>query len=79
MAQWLMNPTSNHEEPSNHEDFHQPPSVGRLGSSVAVAVVGRCCGCSRTTATALIQPRAWEPPYASDAAVKRQKTKKINK
>ena len=31
----------------------------------------------RPAATALIKPLAWEPPYASDAALKGQKTKKI--
>ena len=30
----------------------------------------------RPAATALIQPLAWEPPYAMDAALKRQKTNK---
>ena len=30
----------------------------------------------RPEATALIQPLAWEPPYAMDAALKRQKEKK---
>ena len=35
----------------------------QLGSGIAVA------------ATALIRPLAWEPPYAKDAALKRQKEK----
>ena len=39
----------------------------RLGSRVAVAVW------YRPAATALIQPLAWEPPYAVGAALKRQK------
>ena len=30
----------------------------------------------RLAAAALIQPLAWEPPYAVGAALKRQKTKK---
>ena len=30
----------------------------------------------RPVAIALIQPLAWEPPYAAGAALKRQKTKK---
>ena len=33
----------------------------------------------RPAATALIGPLAWEPPYAMDVALKRQKTKKQNK
>ena len=31
----------------------------------------------RPAATALIQPLAWEPPYATSVALKRQKRKKI--
>ena len=38
-----------------------------FGSSVTVAVV------CRPAATALIQPLAWELPYAAGAALKRQK------
>jgi len=34
---------------------------------------------SRLTATALIRPLAWEPPYAWSAALKGQKTKKKRK
>ena len=33
----------------------------------------------RPVATALIQPLAWEPPYASDLALKRQKQTNKNK
>ena len=48
--------------------------------------VGRRCGLDlallwlwhRPAATALIQPLAWEPPYAADAALKGQKDKKQN-
>ena len=43
-----------------------------LGSGVAVTVA------YRPAATALIRPLAWEPPYATGAALKRQKTKKKN-
>jgi len=31
----------------------------------------------RGAATALIRPLAWEPPYATGVALKRQKTKEI--
>ena len=34
---------------------------------------------SRPAAVALIQPLAWEPPYAAGAALKRQKDKNKNK
>ena len=33
----------------------------------------------RPTAIALIQPLAWEPPYATDAALKAKKIKKLKK
>ena len=33
----------------------------------------------KLAATALIRPLAWEPPYATDVALKRQKTKKKKK
>ena len=33
----------------------------------------------RPAAVALIQPLAWEPPYATGVAPKRQKTKKLKK
>ena len=44
----------------------------RLGSGVAVALVLAGVG----AATAPIRPLAWEPPYATGAALKRQKKKK---
>ena len=44
----------------------------QLGSGVAVAVC-------RPAATALIGPLAWEPPYATGVALKRQKTKNKTK
>jgi len=38
----------------------------------------RCCWLwQRPAAAAQIRPLAWEPPYAADAALKRQKRKKI--
>ena len=48
--------------------------------------VGHRCGSNlallwlwhRPVATALIGPLAWEPPYATGAALERQKDKKIN-
>ena len=55
-----------------------------MGSESGIAVscgVGRKCGLDPEwlwlwrglTATALIRPLAWEPPYAVGAALKRQK------
>ena len=80
MAHWLKNPTSIHENAGS-----MPGTSVDLGSGVAVSCrVGCRCGldplllwlCCRPAATALIQPLAWEPPYAMDAALKRQKTRK---
>ena len=58
-----------------HHSLHNTVSCG----------VGRRCGLDlallwlwcRPAAAALIRPLAWEPPYATGAALKRQKTKKI--
>ena len=42
-----------------------------------MARIPSCCGCGvGPAAVALIQPLAWEPPYAVGAALKRQKNKK---
>ena len=53
------------------------------GSSIAMSCgVGCRCGLDpvllwcRPAATALIRPLAWEPPYATGVALKRQETKK---
>ena len=64
-----------------------PHSVG-WGSGVAVRCgVGHRCGSEpkllwlwcRLSATALILPLAWEPPYARRAALKKEKKKKKKK
>ena len=47
-------------------------SQTQLGSGVDVAV-------ARLVATAPIRPLAWEPPYAADENLKRQKNKKKNR
>ena len=40
-----------------------------------MAWIWGCCGCGvGWAATALIRPLAWEPPYATGAALKGQKT-----
>ena len=82
MAQWLTNPTRNHEVAFNT----WPHSLG-YGSSAAMSCGVGCRHGSdpelprlwcRLAATAQIRPLAWESPYAAGAAqeiAKRQKTK----
>ena len=83
MAQWLANPTG------NHEDAGSIPGSCSVGWGSGVAM-GCGVGCRRGSDPALlwlwhrpaamapIQPLAWEPPYAVGAAqemAKRQKNK----
>ena len=86
MAQWLTNPTRNHEVADS------VPALAQWvkGSGVAVSCGVGCRRGSdpalpwlwrRLVATALIQPLAWEPPYAAGAALEkaeRQNKTKIN-
>ena len=80
MAQWLMNPTTNHEVADLIPGLTQWVKDSALPLSC-----GAGCRCSsdpallwlwhRPAATALIQPLFWESPYATGVALKRQKTK----
>ena len=80
MAQWLTNPTRNHEVAGSI------PGLAQGGSGFAVGCgVGRRPGSGpvllwlwhRPAPTALIGPLAWEPPYATGAALEKgKKTKK---
>ena len=81
MAQPVKNPTSIHKGEG---------LIPRLAQWVTGCRVALSCGVGRRrgrnlvwlwlwcklAATALIQPLGWEPPYAKDEALKRQKKKK---
>ena len=81
MAQWLMNPASIHEDVGcgtlSGLRIWLAVSCGvtlRWGSDPALLWLWH-----RPAATTLIQPLAWEPPYASSVALKKKERKKERK
>ena len=67
VAQWLTNPTKNHEVSGSIPAMSC--GVGcRHGSDPTLLWLWR-----RLAAIALIRPLAWEPPYATGAALKSNK------
>ena len=80
VAQWLTNPTRNHEVAGSI-----PGLLSGLKIGIAVSCgVGCRCGLDpawlwlwcRPAAIAPIRPLAWEPPYAEGAALEKAKRQK---
>ena len=79
MAQWLTNPIRNHGVEGSIPGLPQwvkdlRHSVGhRCSSDPALLWLWH-----RLVAAAPIQPLAWEPPYATGAALEKTKKKRLN-
>ena len=81
VGQTLANPTR------IHEDVCSIPGLSQWVKDLLLlcaAVIGHRCGsdamllwlCRKQAAVALLQPLAWEPPYAAGAALEKKKKKK---
>ena len=84
VAQWLTNPTRNHEvvglSPGLTPWVKDPALPGAVVWVADATGVWCCCGCGEgQEATAPIRPLAWEPPYAAGAALENKKIKKNKK
>ena len=70
MAQWVKNLTAEAQVTAEVQDSSQPQCSGLKDPRVATAAV-------QVVAVALIQFLAWELPYATSAAIKKKKKKKV--
>ena len=83
MAQWLTNPTRNHEVVGSIPDLAQWVNDPALLRAVVQADHRRGSDpvllwlWHRLVATAPTRPLAWEPPYAASAALEMAKRHKI--
>ena len=82
VAQWLMNPTRNHEAVGSIPGLTQwvmdpvlPVSYG-VGCRRGLDLTLLWLWC-RLATVAPIQPLAWEPPYALGAALEKTRKKKV--